>query len=224
MRRRLRYVRAAPPAVAAQRHVQVVPEPPRQADVPAAPEVGHAGGEVRMVEVLHEPEAHDPRHPAGDVGVAGEVAVDLERKGQRAEVDRPRAEPELAVEDRVGDEGEVVRHYHLLEEAPHREVEPGHRVRPPRVPGALHLGEQVARGHDRARDHVGEKRDEQREVHGVLRGLDVAAVDVHDVADALERVERDADRQHDPQPPVGAGHPQGARAPLPPSPRRSRNT
>ena len=41
-----------------------------------------------------------------------------------------------------------------------------------------------------------EERDERRELDEVARRLDVAAIDVDDVAHRLERVERDADRQH----------------------------
>ena len=78
----------SPGAVAApaEGNVEVVAKPGRQADVPATPEVGDAGGEVGMLEVVHEGEAHDPGHPARDVGVAREVAVDLEGEGQRPQM------------------------------------------------------------------------------------------------------------------------------------------
>ena len=68
-------------AAAAQGDVEVVAQPGRKADVPAAPEVLRAGGEVREVEVERHLEAQAFRHAAGDVGVAGEVAVDLKREG-----------------------------------------------------------------------------------------------------------------------------------------------
>ena len=60
--------------------------------------------------------------------------------------------------------------------------------------GRVELREELARAHDRARDEVRE----EREVDGELAERDrpeVAAVDVDDVAEGLEREERDADRQ-----------------------------
>ena len=64
-------------------------------------------------------------------------------------------------------------------------------------PRAGDLRQQRRRPHDRAGDQVREERDERRELDEVPRRLDLAAIDVDDVAHRLERVERDADRQHD---------------------------
>ena len=80
-------------AAAAQRDVEVVAEPGREADVPAGPEVLRAGGEVGQVEVQGQLEAQALGDPPGRVGVAREVAVDLEREGvdrqqRQAAVDR----------------------------------------------------------------------------------------------------------------------------------------
>src|SRR5437867_740217 len=68
----------APPAVAAERDVEVIAEPGRQRDVPAKPEVAGVQREVRQLEIYHELESHELRNAARDVGVAREVAVDLE--------------------------------------------------------------------------------------------------------------------------------------------------
>jgi hypothetical protein len=50
--------------------------------VPAPPEVLDVGGEVGALEVDHQIEAHHAGSANGDVGVAGEVAVDLDREEQ----------------------------------------------------------------------------------------------------------------------------------------------
>ena len=68
-------------AVAAERDVEVVAQEAREGHVPAPPEVAEAGRPVGAVEVLREDEAHQQREPDRDVGVAGEVAVDLGRVG-----------------------------------------------------------------------------------------------------------------------------------------------
>ena len=73
-----------PLAVAAQRQVEVVAQPGRERDVPAAPEVRERFGPVGRVEVLGQ---HEPEHqgePDRHVRVAAEVEVDLERVGDHA--------------------------------------------------------------------------------------------------------------------------------------------
>ena len=72
-----------PAAVAAERDVEIVAQEPRQRHVPAPPEILDRGGEVRPVEILRPAEAEPQAEPARDVGVAGEIEIDL----QRVEID-----------------------------------------------------------------------------------------------------------------------------------------
>ena len=65
--------------------VDVVAEPVGEGDVPAAPEVGDVEGLVGAVEVVGDGEAEEEAEAHGDVGVAGEVEVDLERVGVDAD-------------------------------------------------------------------------------------------------------------------------------------------
>jgi len=46
--------------------------------VPAFPEFGDGSGEIRAFEVVHELESHHLCRTDGDIGISGEVAVDLE--------------------------------------------------------------------------------------------------------------------------------------------------
>src|SRR5580698_7590245 len=69
-------------AIAAERNVDIVAEPGGERDVPALPELAIALREVRMIEVGHELKAHNPGASDGDVGVAGEIGVDLHGKQQ----------------------------------------------------------------------------------------------------------------------------------------------
>ena len=46
--------------------------------MPAVPEAGQGGGEIRLAEILTEPDAQGAGGTDGDEGIAGEVAVDLE--------------------------------------------------------------------------------------------------------------------------------------------------
>ena len=71
---------AAP--VAAEGDVEVVAEPRREAHVPAQPEVAGPCRQVGQPEVEQELEPHQLRQPAGDVGVAREVTVDVDREAE----------------------------------------------------------------------------------------------------------------------------------------------
>src|SRR6185503_4304181 len=85
----------------------------------------------------------------------------------------------------------------LLEETPDRELEPGLEGR--RAPDALllELRNHVPGALDRTRDELRKKRHVERVIEQVANGRQLAAIHVDDVADGLERVERDADWQYD---------------------------
>ena len=53
-------------AVATQRNIQIVAQPRREADVPAAPELARGDREIGKEEVLGQVKAHPTRHTAGD--------------------------------------------------------------------------------------------------------------------------------------------------------------
>src|SRR5256885_2277858 len=66
-------------AGAAERDVQVIAQPARQRDVPALPELLERACGVRRREVVRETVPEEERDADGDVGVAAEVRVDLDR-------------------------------------------------------------------------------------------------------------------------------------------------
>ena len=90
---------------------------------------------------------------------------------------------------------QVIGDDHLLEEPPQHLPQPVDRVVPVEAPPLFELDEQVRRLLDRPGDHMGEEGDEAEILHGVIDGAYAAAVDVDGVAQRLERVERDANRE-----------------------------
>src|SRR5664280_1923521 len=64
-------------SVAAQRNVEVVPQPVGPRHVPSAPEILEGNGRIGAVEVLGKAESEQQGDPDGDVGVSTEVGVDL---------------------------------------------------------------------------------------------------------------------------------------------------
>ena len=183
--------------VAAERDVEVVAEPARQRHVPAPPELLDGGRGVGAVEVVGEPDPQEHRDADGDVGVPGEVGVDLHRV-------RPRADEQLPVpvlagrdEHRVHDRGgQVVRDDHLLEQAAADQPDGPDRVHRLGVPAATQLRDELRDADDRSGDQVREEGQVDREVERGDRLL-LTAVDVDDVGDGAEQEERDADRERD---------------------------
>ena len=184
-------------AVAAERDVEVVAQPARQRHVPAPPEVLQAQGDVRRVEVRREADAEEQRDADGDVGVAAEVGVDLERVAVDGEEDLERAVVAGRGEDLVHDgAGEEARHHHLLEQARHDQPEGAGRLDAPGVGALAQLGQELGGPHDRAGHEVREEREVDGEVEQPDR-FQVVPVGVDHVAHRLEREERDADGQDD---------------------------
>lgn len=71
-------IQAVPPSgspAAAQRDVDIVPEPGRQRDMPAAPEFPDGKSKVRAFEIRHQFDAEQSGTADGDIRVAGKVAV-----------------------------------------------------------------------------------------------------------------------------------------------------
>ncbi len=99
--------------------IDVVAEPVGEGDVPAFPEVGYVDGFVGAVEVVGDGEAEELAESHGDVGVAGEVEVDLQGVGVDADEDFGSAVEGWGVEDAVGDVvGEEVGDEEFLDEGP----------------------------------------------------------------------------------------------------------
>ena len=183
----------------AQRVIHVVAQEAGEGHVPAAPELADVRGGVGLAEVLGQVEAEQQRQPAGQVGVAAEVEVDL--RGVRQQRQQQRRPAVLlghleGVAHQMG--GQIAGQHQLL----------GHPRQHQRH-GPLHLGQAFGRGlgdlgqqlvgpADGAGQQLGEKRHEQQEIQQGRRRLGFgpgpAAVAIHQVTDALEHVKRQAHR------------------------------
>ncbi len=180
---------------APERDVEVVAQPARQRHVPAAPEVLEVARRVGRVEVLGEPEAEQQGEADGDVRVAAEVAVDLYGVAPRREDRFEGGVLPGRREDGLDDRARHVRgDDHLLEQAGQDQPERPRVVDRFGVALASDLGQQLRAADDRARQQVGEEGDVHHEVQRSRR-LELAPVDVDDVADRHEGEEGDGDGQ-----------------------------
>src|SRR5438067_3505500 len=184
-------------AIAAESLVKVVAEPGRKTDVPAPPEIARILREIWKVEVQHQIDAEQLRNTSRDVGVAGEVAVDLHREQHGAGNYVCRSDQARTSEDLVHGRRYAIRDGDLFEHADHDQVEPAPALLERDDARLLEFWQQVTRPLDRPRHHLREIRDEQSEIEEAVGRLELTAVDVNRVAQRLESVEGDADGQDD---------------------------
>ncbi len=135
------------------------------------------------------------RRAEGHVAVAGEVAVDLNRVGQRRQPCCRAAELLGILKDRIDIHGHAIGHDELLHEAAQEELDAELHACPVPAAGMTDLRQEIAGAHDGTGDQVREERDEQEEVSQVALGRHLPPIHVHHVADGLKSVERDAHGQ-----------------------------
>ncbi len=75
-----------------------------------------------MIEITHQFDPEKARRPPSDVGVAGEIRVDLHGKGEHS-CPKDRKGWLIKREDFVGQESRVVRHDDLLKKSPQHQAE-----------------------------------------------------------------------------------------------------
>ena len=165
--------------------------------MPAAPEILERSGAIGLVEIAREAEAEQASKADRHVGIGGKIAVDLhgiaiggERQfqaGMARRVGKHRIDQ--VHRDVVGD-------HRLLHRAPQDQDETGRRFLPPEARGVAQLRQQVAGPHDRPGHEMGKEAHQQGEIEQPRRAR-AAVVDIDHIAQALEREERDADRQDD---------------------------
>lgn len=197
----IRVVAQRPGTAAAERDVEVVAEPVAERNVPARrPEFGGRKRKIGPAEILHQPDAEEQRQTDRDIGIAGEIAIDLEGE----EIDRDQQFHRRRVSgnpERPVDHGsQVVRDHHLLEKAPQDELQAGRgqcRVEPQ---AGRHLLQKRPGALDRPREYLREPGNvERKPACVVLRGA-CAAINVYQVGASHEGVEGKAHRCGDTQP------------------------
>ena len=57
--------------------------------MPAFPEFRNAFGKIWPIKIVHKTEAQNLRDPDGNIRIAGEIAIDLEREKYRGHNERP---------------------------------------------------------------------------------------------------------------------------------------
>ena len=182
---------------AAQRDVEIVAQPARQADMPAPPEILQRCGAIGLVEIVRESIAEQGRDADRHVAIGREVAIDLDRiaisRGEQVEAAMRAGIEEDAV-DQAG--GELGGDHRFLEQAPDDQQQ---RPSPPcreSISGTRwNWGMRCEARTIGPATRCGKKLI-SRVMSSRRRRRGLPPVDVDDVAHALEGEEGDADRQH----------------------------
>jgi hypothetical protein len=165
--------------------------------VPTPPELGDGSRLVGRVEVLDQHEAEHQRQAHGHVRIAGKIEVDLKGVTNQPEPSvvkvfgAPCKRRVRDVSHRVGEQDFFGHAERQKRDATREFFE--------RVLTHAHLLLERGVANDRARDQIWKKRLEAHVVGEAPHRPRVTAIHVDRVAHRLERVERDADWQHDVQ-------------------------
>lgn len=161
---------SGPLAVSAEGDVEVIAQPGRERNMPAAPEFGDAGGFIGRIEIFDELETEHEAQPDRHVGISREVEVNLKGVAQGA---KPCVRPDsgMSVEREIGDFAHAVGDEDFFGEAEAEENDPAaeffQRVVPP-----IHLRLQVLEANDGTGDEMGELRNKAGEGEQAMK-LDV---------------------------------------------------
>ncbi len=190
--------RAAHP-VPAQRDIHIIAKPGRQRDMPAPPEIRDRGRQIRPVEIDHEVKPHHFGRAPGNLGVPREIAVDLHRKEPGCDQQLQSGVLVGVRIHRIDDERNAVRDDHLLEQSRGHQLDAGDKIRVGKAMNFAELVKQVLRALDGTGHELRVEHHVQRKIRRRTFRLHAATIHLDRVAHRLERVERQADRQDDPQ-------------------------
>ena len=116
--KQVEYSSQSAPAIAAKRDINILSKPATERHMPASPEFGDIAAEVGDVEVAHQFDSKQFGRTDGNVAVAGEVSINLEREQDGGEQQGAACLRLVGGKDLIHIDGAVVRHDHFLEEAP----------------------------------------------------------------------------------------------------------
>ena len=160
--------------------------------MPTAPELGDGPREIGEVEVLLEADAKETGTADGDVAIAGEIAVDLEREEDAKSQEREATQLMVFSPKGIDDAGAVVGDDELLEESPEDLAHAIDGTGIVELALALELGQQIRGALDGTCHELGEETDIGEELDDIVCGTYLTAIDIDGIAECLERVETDA--------------------------------
>lgn len=183
-------------AAATQGDIDVIAEPCGERDMPTPPKLRYVATEIRYVEVAHQFDTEQLGCAYGYVGVAREVAVNLNGKQHGCEQECAARVSGIVSENGIHVGGTIVRHDNLFEQSPEDLAHAVHRLRIVEMPLLQELRQEIGGAFDRSGNELGKERQECGKGNYVMRGLYLTAVNVYGIGKGLEGVETDTHRQN----------------------------
>ena len=166
--------------------------------MPAAPELLRVQGLVRRVKVLGQVEAHEHGNTRGNVCVAGEIGIYLQRIAEKGAQVLKAAVKEGILEHPVAEvDGKVVAENQFLAKAVQDPEHSNAKPTATQVVGLVQLLNKFRGAHDRTGHKLREERKIEAEVQEILYGSNLPPLHVHNVTHRLEGEEGNAHRQDD---------------------------
>ena len=162
--------------------------------MPSRPEFFYRFCGIRSVEVFHELYAHYSRTAYRYIRIAGKVAVYLNGEKNRTEHNAKTRGICRVVENGVHILGEKIRNDYLLEKSDSHFLQSYTRVFACKFVFLTQLRNKISGSFNRSRNKLREKRYIYRKKYKVLLYRFCSAVNVYNIRQRLERVERNSDR------------------------------
>lgn len=163
--------------------------------MPAFPELAYILGLIRRFEIGPEPVTQQQRHTDGNIGIAAEIGIDLQRVTEDAEDGFHTGVIGRAVEDTVDViDSNVIGQDFFTEPVD----DPEHRHSKlffAQVIGLVDLVEKLIGLHNGAGHQVRKKADKEPVIENGSHGLDLFPVDIHGIGDGLEGKKGNAHRE-----------------------------
>ena len=139
---------------AAQREVDIIPEPLTQRNMPAPPKIRDRTGQIGIVEVFRKGKAHHPAEAKRHIRIAGEVKIDLQRIGKQGQPRRHNGNiADLRLPDGIDHRPQCICQQELFAQADRKAEAAVRNVRHPQAAG-LELRLQRAIAHKRPLQHT----------------------------------------------------------------------
>ena len=183
-------------ATATQGDIDIIAEPCGERDMPTPPELRYVAAEIRYVEVAHESDTEQLGDAYGYVGVAGEVAINLNGEQHGCEEECAARVGGIISKYGIHVGGAVVRHDNLFEQSPKDLAHAVHRLRVVEMPLSEELRQEIGGAFDRSGNELGKERQECGKGNEVMRGLYLPTVHIYGIGQGLESVETDTHREN----------------------------
>ena len=181
--------------VAAERNINIIPEPGGQGNMPAAPEFLDGKGKIGAFEIRHQTNPEHPGAADGNVGVTRKITVDFDCEHQGSD---DKSESHITVhivEKLVHGDCECIGDNELFEISPGHELQPvSHMIVGKRMLLFI-LREQRIRPSDRSGKKLREEGNKQRIIAEMPFRRYFTVIYIYQISHRLEKVERDTCRE-----------------------------